>query len=70
MKERTPVGRVVSRLEWRFLHGGSWFDYCMVVLVTYNISMLARYLIAGSIQVRWLLFTFSTLRLVREVRVE
>ena len=42
----------------------------MVVLGTYNISMLARYLIAGSIQVRWLLFTFSTLRLVREVRVE
>jgi hypothetical protein len=68
MKERTPVGRVASRLECRFLQGGPWFECSMVHLFTYNISMLARYLIAGSIQVRWLLFT--TLRLVREVRVE
>ena len=70
--ERTPVGRLVRWLEWRFLEKKDKKckgDNLDTVVSTHNISNFVRYLISGSIQVRRLLFTLRTLRLVMDVMV-
>ena len=69
MKWSTPVGRLVSRLEWRFLARRMVRTECGEVVHTHSISRCARYLIPGETQLSWLLLAFSTLREGREVRV-
>ena len=69
MNESTPVGRLVRRLDWRFLDRSMVRTNSGVLVGTHRISRCVRYLRAGETQLSWLLLAFSTLRYVREVSV-